>query len=528
MSRRDSTTLGIDLNEREIRLVQAGVKGGRPFVAKAAATPLPYGAVAHGIVMEPATLIVALRRALAEFGVSGPTKAVIGVSGEQAGFRTVSVPPCPDAELPTLIAGEIALQGSTGMGGPYDFFPLFPAGAPVGGLRPFAVVDVDAGVTQSLFEIAEEVGLGVQAFEPTPLALLRTAVAELPATANAFALVVGPSVTDAAYFIGGKLAAFRRLDVGANGLVQSFAPSSFYGETDSMYGSPFEEPEAPLEGYSHIDQGTVDRLALEAQRTMEYVQRGDPEGSAIHEVILVADDPEVEPLAAMLERRFGLTVKLVRPPSETGAQGESRYGVAYGLALRAAHAGVATPAADLFSAHRTEAKRVETKRNFYGSLLVAGLAAAVGVAGCFLYNRQIAAVKKRSGAVLAQIAAVKKTTDARLDARADEALLYKTLRAEGVPLGTMMDYVVGGIDPTVGLKFVSISDDLKVRIAGEARDETALVRTTQALQSSPVLKGVAVERFDRGGPKDQAPVLTFEVSATTVPADRLKQEANRS
>ena len=512
MRRNDPHSLGIEIEEREIRLVVAYVRGGRATVERTLAMPLPSGAIMNGVVLEPGTLTLALRRAVEALGTVPPTAAV-GVAGEQSIFRTVALPPCPEAELPALVASEIDHQGALNPGDPYGFFPLHPTGAEDESMQTIAVVGADASVAGALVETLQEAGLGVSALEPVPLAMLRTAVAGLPSGA-VFALVIGRSTTEAAYFVGGALAAFRRLDVGSASLILSFAP---YHDEDS----------GPVEGWSHVDHDAADRLALEAQRTMDYVQRAD-RSAAIDRVRIVCEDAAIAPLAGMLERRFGLPIEIVQPPAPEGEAPDARFAAAYGLAVRGLSAGVAAPTIDLFTAGRIEARRVETKRYFVGSLLVAGLSVLVGVVGCVLYNGQIGAAQARVAGIKSQIEATKKTTADALDRQAAEALRDKALRKEGIPMVAVIDDVATSLDPGVGLKLVTVGDDLSVKIEGEARDETALVRTAQALKASAVLRNVAVDRFDREakGADPRVPTgLKFEISGATVAADRVSRKA---
>ncbi len=528
MRRNDPLSLGIEIDEREIRLVQVGAKGA---VAHASTHPIPPGAVMGGVIFETSTVIVVLRRALEALG--SPVSAAFAVPGEQSAFRTVTVPPCPDSELPALVASEIEHQGTLGASDAYGFFPLFPTDA-TDTLRSLVVVGVDSAVTRSLVEVAEGSGLAVEVLEPTPLATLRTAMAELPPGTPTFVLIVGSSFTDAAIFSNGRLAALRRIDVGVDSLVRSFPMMAVEASPDDPEGSPALDrigmpPHEPSVAYDEVgvslDGEVVDRLALEAQRTVDYVQRASRGEVAIDHVRILGADAQIAPLAAMLERRLGLTVEVPRLPAPPGQMPDVRYSAAYGLAIRES-AGGATPAVDLFSAERSAAQRVETKRYFLGSVLVAVLSVGVGLAGCLLYNGQIAASRRRCASIQADTEKARQAAQTAIAARSAEILRDQTLRREGVPAGPLMDVVTSGLDAGVGLKLVTIGDDLSVRLQGEARDETSLVRTAQALRGSPVLLDVAVDKFDRDD-KSLDGVIKFELSGGTVSAGRIATEGAR-
>lgn len=512
MRRNDPHSLGIELNEREIRIVLANVRGGKATVEKALAFPLMHGTVMNGVVLEPGTLNLALRRAIDSLGVA-PSAASLAIASEQSHFRIVTVPPCPESELPALVASEIEHQGALNLADPFGFFPIRPHGPEGEAMQTLAVVGVDAQLAQSLVETLEAAGLAVSALEPAPLAMLRVATAGIPSGMAAFALVVGRGTTEAAYYVNGQLAAFRRLDIGSDHLIQAF--------------QPYDEEGMPIPGWTGVDADATDRLALEAQRTMDYVQRAD-RSAAVDRVRLVCGEPGCEPLVSMLEHRFGLPVEIVAPRAPEGEEPDVRFTAAYGLATRALTGGVASPAVDLFTAGRIEARRVETKRYFVGSLLVASLSVAVGLIGCLMYNGQIAAAQRRVAGIKSQTEASKKATADALDAQAAEAARDRALRKEGAPMGAVIDDVASSLDPNVGVKLVTVGDDLTVHIEGEARDEAALVRTAEALKSSRVLRNIAVDRFDRDD-KNADPKATgglkFEISGATVAADRVAKKA---
>jgi Tfp pilus assembly PilM family ATPase len=531
MARKDASIIGIDLHDEEIRVVQVAYKGGKPTVLKAFSAPMtsgsiargmiyePGGTVSRGTIYEPASVSLTLRRLLETSGIPASARAVIGVSSEGVSFRTIAVPPCSPSELPVLVAGEVEHLCLVPPGGAYDFIPLFFQGdEDPASSNSVSVVAADGGLVGGLRDIAEQSGLQVEAFEPTSLAILRTAAQELPSNGTAFVLSIGTSVSDTAFFLDGQPLSIRRIDIGGTSLIQTFVPSPIPGETP--------ETSESAAYYSHIDESSVMRLALEVQRTLEYVQRDDPERMAIDRVYLAVEDAGMEALVDHLAQRLGLPVSLVTPPANLQTDGGDplTFSVAYGLATYSYEGfAVATPRVDLYSAQRSKAKHGATLRNFWGAIAVSGVAVALGVIGCFLYGRQIARMEARSKDLIAQTKTLRDETQKLLSDRADDTARYRALRKEGIPVGTIMDYVVSSIDPTIGLKFVAVGEDNKVRIAGEAKDEAGLVRATQNLQRSAILTDLRVDQFMRD-PKKTPMVLAFELSGMTVTADRLKQK----
>ena len=89
-----------------------------------------------------------------------------------------------------------------------------------------------------------------------------------------------------------------------------------------------------------------------------------------------------------------------------------------------------------------------------------------------------------------------------------------------------MDYVVGSLEANVGLSGLTIAGDHQVKMTGETLDESALIRTVQNLQKSPVLKNLMIVSFKRAG-RDPESGITFELSAQTVSMDHIRLPGER-
>lgn len=518
---RDTEQLGIDISEHEIRVVQVRVRNGKATILKAAWSPMPDEAFQNGRVKHIGALSLGIKRLLdsAGLGKSG-NQAILNVSSDRLAVRNVAVPPVPDSELAAVVAGEVEHFGlMQSKGGAFGFIKLMPPNRSASaGPVQVTVMAVEEELTTHLREVAERANLEVMALEPTALAMLRTVSLATPNTGTAFTLIIGREFTDAVFYINGDLAAYRRLDVGSTMMIETVKRT----QKDADAVDPFEG----------LHEGAVDRLALETRRTIEYLQREFSDFAVLDRIQLITDFQDMEPLARILTRQFGIATSLVTTPpsttdgavvtSELSGLGGVRYATAYGLAMvNASGAGSRVPKLDLFSTQRTAQVYETTKRNFAGSIAVSAVGIVLGLLGFVMYNMQIDRVNTVILTTNGQTAALKAQIDKTVEERARSTKQYRALRKEGVPIGTMMDYVVGSLEPGVGLTSVAISPDLKVTIAGEAVDEASVIKTTQSLQRSPVLRGLMINSFSRID-KQSSNGIQFQLSGQTVSMDRIK------
>ncbi|RYG27101.1 hypothetical protein EON82_00675 [bacterium] len=534
MARKVTSLLGIDLEDYEVRVVEIRYRLGKPSIAQIARAPIPPGAVSRGIVVEPGLVAVALRRLLDSMNFE-KAEAVFGVADSQTLFRAFTVPFCSEEELPTIVEGEIEhhnlVHSDEGL---HDFFRLHSPAPVEGEPISLTVVAANESATNGLREVAERAGVTIAAIEPSSLAMLRSAALSIPASQVTFVMLVGTTATDTAFFIGGRLTAFRRIEVGSNSLVQNMAPALGLEQSPTAVEWGEESYTAGRGDGSNlqISDNSVDRLANETRHTLEYLRRRYPDFAVFDRIHLVVNQSWFDALPQMLEGRLGSDVELVRLPAgdydapdailNLAGPEALRFMTAYGLAAyEAVPTGIRLPEVDLFSKQRKVARRAGSKRNFLGSILVSAVAIVLGVTGLVLFNRQISRVDAETKLLTHQTEEVRGKIDLVVAARLKKAAQYKALRKEGIPLGVVMDYVVGSIRPGVGLKSVAVGDDLGVKITGDALTESDLIETTRNLQNSPVLSGITVNQFSRPAKMAGTPVA-FELSAKTVTAARLK------
>jgi Tfp pilus assembly PilM family ATPase len=531
MARKVSSILGIDLNDSEIRIIQVKFKNGEPYVNRAGFTSMPATAFSEGMVQDAGILAVALRRLIDTMGAGETERAAFSLNSERVSVRIISVPPVPDSELPAMIAAEIDHRGETFEKGAAQAYLRLSAALPGGDEEAIRVIvmAVESEVTQGIREVAERAGLAIVALEPSRLAKVRTFCLDYPAP-TAFLLLVGRQTTGAAFFVNGFVVSYRRLDIGTHALTQAIQMTP--GVEGVLDPYAFGVPQGLGADQEYLNREAADRLALEARRTIDYLEREYPSLPPIDRIHLTVEGVEFAVLAKILGDRMERQVELVRPlaremdsvEAATAFSGEAglRYAAGFGLAMiESPLTSAQLPRVDFFSENRSAARKEVTKRNFAGAILVSVLAIFVGLAGSVLYSKQTDQIKRETAISSALSADLRAATDQTVADRLQRTQQYDALRKEGMPLDVIMDYVASSVEPGVGLKSVTVDPNLKVVIIGEALDETSMIKTSQNLQHSPVLMNLMVNTFSRGDALDGS-LLSFTLTADTVSADRIK------
>ncbi|HWD38204.1 MAG TPA: hypothetical protein VG944_05095 [Fimbriimonas sp.] len=528
MNRKEpSTVVGIDLTESEIRIIQMTPRNERPSVLRVASAPMPPSSFSNGRAVSPSVVAFAIRGLLDSMGAGQVENAVFGVPNGRTTYRQFVIPPVSDSEFDSVVDVEVEHHSLVRtQGGGYGAIKMqAPTVADRHDSVSVACFAVETDVTTTIQEIADKANLKVLALEPSTLAMVRTAVLAQPTNATIFNLAIGDKSSDISFLIGGHLTSFRRIDIGAERLCQESHSRVAVRQGSGGRGDG---------GFNaqDLNMSAVTDLALEVQRTRDYLQREYPDFALIDQIGISFDEPELACLAEVLSDRVSAPCFNVSPQTGSldspeasmelsGPQG-SRFAVAYGLAMHSAPAtNLRVPGIDLYGQKRTDVKQVETRRNFAGSILVSLLGVAVGVVGYFMYAQQITSADHETARVVQSTKNVKAETDQVMADRALHATQYRVLRKEGSALGVLMDYVVASLEPGVGLSLVSISNDYRVTFQGEATDEKGLLNTVENLKRTPLLKDLSIVSFSRPE-KDLTNSIKFELSGTTLSANHIK------
>jgi Tfp pilus assembly PilM family ATPase len=521
MVRKDSNILGIDLHDEEIRVVQIGSRSNKPFLGKVGRAPMPEGAVLNGRILHVGPVAVALRLLLNSMGITSAAKAVVGVLGDSTTLRTLSVPPVPDNELPTIIAGEVSHYNLVhSEGGAYIYLRLNPPSRSGGGdsssgqssgdkretwLDPDAteqnpsvvtVMAVEEDILLSLDDTITQANVNVEAMEPSQYAMYRTIMSNAGPTPTLFALMVNPANTDIAFIHKGLIVGYRRIDIGSRVLTLQYTAGA--GGTVPAGAAP-EERASGSSSAGSMNKLAVHSLSLEVQRTLNYYQREFPAALAEDNVYLAIDDSRLDELAKELTFELGVNVETVQPgfgdPSSQGGDALSPiYAAAFGLATQG-QIMTKVPRLDLFTKQRAGVKKKETRRNFTGSIIISAVAVVLGIAGYMYFHRQIDAIDAQINETNAKATVIRNETNKQVQLRHTKEQQFNALRSEGAPVTALMDYISTGITKGTGLQSVTISNDLTVNIVGQSSNETLMIVTSQQLQQCPLLSGLTLVNF---------------------------------
>jgi Tfp pilus assembly PilM family ATPase len=495
---RERYTTGIDVHDDELRVVQVKEKGQTCVPTAAFSEPLPAGAVMHGMVQQPGLVAVALQKAIARVPHSKDTEVVIGVSPSATTARTLSLPPSSDEEFRSLLSSEVQFQRVLqSEGGAYGFVEL--EGLSDTG-RQAAVIAVEQGVLANFADTIDRSMIDVLALEPSQFGVLRAVSDKLDHKRPSLLLIVSPVCTDIVFYIAGRPAFFRRIDVGSKSLKQD-AEQLGAGYYPRLHG--------------------LEHLCTEVQRSLDFLERETAEDQTLERVILALDDKALVPLHNFFEERLGLPVELLRPVSETVSKRDVRYELcdspdsirymaAFGLAqFRSELLAALSPRYDLlgkFGAPPTLKEQIHAL-----SIPISVAASFLVVAALFAAHltNNSAEIERQTIDISKQAADVRREADLAMGEQARMLRRFDLLKREGVPLEAVMDTVARGLPAGVGLSAVTINGSNEVRIEGEATSEAAMLQALENLRNSPVLRtfgrDTAVERG-----------LRFELSGTTV------------
>jgi Tfp pilus assembly PilM family ATPase len=516
MSRKkDDGLLGIELSPREIRIVQIRHKAGKAQVVNLGIAPMPEGAVAQGQLLNPVSAGMALKKLLDDLGVKPGVRAAVGLPSASSVFRRIAIPPAPDSELKSIVAGEVDHYQVLRLGGSHGFIKLAsPANAEEVGV---VVLAAEEPTLAGIREMADTAEIIVHSLEPIQLGLFRSILSSEGPQGTAFGMAVSDSNIEISFAHKGQVWFYRRLDV-TSATLKAYASVAT--------AAPAELPEGEEEAQGRYSVTPIDDLAVEVRRSLEYIEREFKDLPQITHLLFASSDPGLEFLADRLSEKIGGRVEIV---SCNGAQIGSdiadrfmgaegmRYTGAFGLAMRDQFP--TNLVMDLYASERTMVEHKESKKHIVISAVAATAALLIGSFGLVMYNNQIASVNDQRDAAQTRAKTMLAQADDARKERANRVEQYRLLRKEGVPLAPVMDFINASLAPGVGLKTFSIEPTLAVSLEGETRDEASLIATTQNLQRSPLLTGVNVQSFARDVNKGG---LTFMLSSSTVSLDQVQ------
>jgi type IV pilus assembly protein PilM len=342
--RSQSETFGLDIGSSAVKVVQLKpADGGALNLTNLAIVPLPQDVITEGSIKDPATVIAAIKEAVAKSGVTG-RDAVISICGRELIIKKVQIPPVPAKEL----AEAVQLEAEHHIPFAIDevFIDFHVVGEQSNNLDLILVAVKKTKVMEYVTVVAEA-GYTPLVVDVDSFALSNSFEANGGEDGGdeAVALIdIGASVMKTNVMRNGASIFARDIPFGGNQYTQAIA---------TRLGLTFEQAEAAKLGRDrNVEWDTLapaveeisHELSLEVQRTFDYFA-STAESERIGKIILSGGCAQVPGLTDYLASNWGIPVELARPferirvadqyAEEVNTAG-SALAVAVGLGLRKA------------------------------------------------------------------------------------------------------------------------------------------------------------------------------------------------
>lgn len=493
--------LGIELNAAEIHIAE--VQGNWPDVQvlRAHHAPMPAGIMEGGQILDTARLGDHLR-ALLRIMHAGTRDAVIGLPVRALFTRILDLPPLPGDEMRVIIAGELSHHYTLRPeDDTFDFTPIHIPSKTVEEGQTVLVMAADAMVVTGYNEVAERAGLCLIALEPLPIALLRALLPQLQQHPDALCVLIQHGDVEIAIVENGFLRLYRRLDI----------------SSDDLLASPEGNPFDPREDYlltpaqtaftSSFNLTSLNSLAMELQRSLDYYQREFLPVQPIGCVLLATSHPELDGLAETLAEALSLPVLSAGLLNDTLVANIECFDLkapfdpvragAIGLAMRELHdLPAAMPRLNLNHRRRSPASDTTVRRRLTLSLMASILLLVCGTFTALRIGLHANRLSHEVSHLEEDIQAMQQDKQTRLDAIQTRENLLRMLSQEGFAFPRYMDSITDAVSPQAGLLEVSLNRSGQFFIVGEATDGKAIISTLEGIKQSPFLEKTSLNSFD--------------------------------
>jgi type IV pilus assembly protein PilM len=311
LGKKQSDMFGLDIGSSAVKVVQFTATDGALTLTNLGIVTLPRDVITEGSIKDPATVISAIKEAVAKSGVTG-IDAAISICGRELIIKKVQIPPVPAKELKEAVFLEAEHH------------------------VPFAIDEVflDFHVVN---ETAQNLDLILVAVKKSKVMEYVTVVAEAGfnplvvdvdsfALSNAFEINGGEDTGEEAVALIDIGASVMKTNVMRNG-ASIFARDIPFGGNQytqaiaSRLGVEFEQAEAAKlgrdpnvewESLAPAVEEISHELSLEVQRTFDYFA-STAEAERIGKIILSGGCSQVPGLADYLASNWGIPVELARP-----------------------------------------------------------------------------------------------------------------------------------------------------------------------------------------------------------------------
>jgi Tfp pilus assembly PilM family ATPase len=506
MSRQKRAILGIEIHTDEVRVAELRRTGSGYTVYGLRSQSLPSGAMDGAVVSRPELIADALNKTFERIGAS-TRDAVLGLPAQAVTMRVLEVPQVPASELRLVVEGELKhFEILREQGGVYDFLTL--SGDPDGGESQILLMAVEESIVNGYRDVAARAGLHLEGMEPLHIGMYRTAYAQVAAQASTLFLAITDVCSEIGFVAGGKLALYRRVDIGVRDLM------------DRAGGG---------------ESTVTNALASELKRSLDYFHRQYPSAAQVKRIILGVSEPKLEWIREKLVDALKLDVEFAAAPAssagtpqmidELAAPAGLQYIGAIGLAMKGIGAAPAdVPSFDLTARSGSTYELRSAQKSFSASVAATGALLVLGAAGWFFLHSKVSDAQSSLAKDKATLADRQTRFLPEMERQIAQVNAYKALSKEGVPFQPVMDAVSTALDMNAGLVSIQFNEVGHIRLVGEATSEMAIISTVDRLRNAVittndnrdlrVFANCQVDSFDKGSlPADG---IRFEVSAQYV------------
>lgn len=495
MARKQQRLIAAEYADGELRLVS--VNGGSPSIEAFAAVPITSSHTVGGVPRDANVAAEHLRKGLQELGRSEGDVA-FGLPADAVSVRILDIPNVPDADLESVLEGEVQHYGVTrGFGARFGYTRITP-GPNSNPNEPQALVMGAEGPTLSaLADGAERARLECTSIEPSLLAGMRVAAEQAKGAGPHLLAAVGHEMADLA-LVGDKgILFYRRLQP-----VKAAEDSGSYFA--AAMGVSEEEADIPSFLKEATPAGPEQGLVVEFSRTLDYIRREF--GSVGKTLTIALSSPTQLPLLESLRNELGLEVTLAKAPLPDESQA-ILFTNAYGLTRR--QRGL-MPVFDLRPFDPLAEELGKAKRNLALSMVVGLALLIVGTGAAVYFGLEAKGVEDQVSTTQRQIQDIKTVQLPRAEERAAKLGLYRSLLGEGLPVPQVLDAVAASLEEGTGIETIELRGS-QLTISGEARDEQSMIRSMEMLQRQEGITGVVLESFDTNTEGDR--FVKFKLAA---------------
>lgn len=518
------SVIGIEVSNDQVRGAYVRQSGSGPQLAGVHALPVPQGAVDEEGLLNSAVLGEVVRRLCMELDPK-VNQVVMGLTNCSLVARVMEIPPVPDAEIRSVLRGEMDHYRILPAGqSAFDYFKLPDAGdkeAQAAGEEPvlrILLMGAEERLVASYRATMDAAGLPLQAVEPGSIALLRALYPMLCNEGSVASVVLSGTGTDVFITHHGELQFYRRIDTGVPDL-RSASPGNAPGSNHPRggllvsLGGEEEETAASTPEHEPYNRQAIGLLMTEVQRSIDYYIREFPSAGETMLARFAIDAPDTAPLFEVLTQYLRTPAELasaldtlnVAPDASAALKGAEafRYTVAVGLALRGMGSPYdAAPSLDLVAGDRVVVERRMAPKAIMLSAAASGVIMVGTIAAAIVVGSAISRAQRNLTQLRTELNALKAEHAAKVALLERQKNLTSAIHHRSKPLREALDFVAASVSRRAALVNLSMDANGVITLSGEAPTPKAVADVMDTLNLSPSLEPVRMNNLARIDPNN--------------------------